>query len=220
MAFDSVVKYVAGEWQVILQAPLAFALCLIVIFGLAYSVARWRYTGSIETLESRIKLRDDQVAEYKQKLSGATPDEAKARLDALEKQISALVPRRLSMEQKNTIRKRINQRTGVIVIMHDLAAVDAKGYAIDFINVFREAGWIVSNPTVMGIGRHPNTGIALSVVDENKLRPSEIEFRSTLEAAGIVFDIHSGLPSAHVSGQQNQIQELLPDFGLLVTTRV
>jgi uncharacterized caspase-like protein len=49
------------------------------------------------------KLQADQIVDYKTKLSGASPDEAKARLDALETIVADLSPRLLSEEQSRKL---------------------------------------------------------------------------------------------------------------------
>jgi hypothetical protein len=81
------IEFFAKEGQVILQAPATFALCAVIIAGIIWAVFSFHYSGQIENLntqikttsesyEARIKLKDDQLADYKSKLGGASPQEA------------------------------------------------------------------------------------------------------------------------------------------------
>jgi hypothetical protein len=60
-------------------APATFLIALVIIAGVIWVALSWSYSTRIENLESRISLREDQIAYYKSKLN-----EAKKRLDALE----------------------------------------------------------------------------------------------------------------------------------------
>src|SRR5229473_605963 len=96
----------------------------------------WRY-------ESIIASKDAIIALYKEKLSGASPTEAKAKIDALQAQIDRLVAGRwppLTNEQAQLIRSELkglsHQR---IVLMNDDA--DGRDLEKSFIVVFEELGW-------------------------------------------------------------------------------
>lgn len=73
---------------VIWSAPRPFILALAsiaaVIVGGSYWLFDWRYSGIIGNLESRIKLTESQRDDYKNKLGGATPDEAKTKIETLQ----------------------------------------------------------------------------------------------------------------------------------------
>jgi len=69
---EDFIKLLAKEWSVVSQAPLAFCLLAISMFGLAYMAARWRYTSVIEqvkasneTLKERLHLKAEQAEQYK-----------------------------------------------------------------------------------------------------------------------------------------------------------
>lgn len=47
-------------------------------------------TKRISDLEERIRLRDDQLSDYKKRLDGASPDQAADRIAALEMQVAEL----------------------------------------------------------------------------------------------------------------------------------
>lgn len=82
--------HIAREWGVITQAPMTFIAATLVMAALAYGASRWRFGGTIESLQHRLALKEDQLADYRDKLKGASPDEARARLDGLESRVEEL----------------------------------------------------------------------------------------------------------------------------------
>lgn len=71
---DKFVELLAREWAVVSQAPLAFALLAVSMFGLAYVAARWKYTSVIEsvrasneTMNERLHLKTEQAEQYKER---------------------------------------------------------------------------------------------------------------------------------------------------------
>lgn len=69
---EELIKLLEKNWQVVVQAPFAFALLAASMFGLAYLAARWRYTTIVEearaaneTLKERLHLKTEQAESYK-----------------------------------------------------------------------------------------------------------------------------------------------------------
>lgn len=69
---EKLFEYIAKEWSVVSQAPLAFLILAAIIFGLAYLAAKWRFTAVIdqtrasnETLKERLHLKSEQAESYK-----------------------------------------------------------------------------------------------------------------------------------------------------------
>jgi ribosomal protein L29 len=151
------VDYIVGEWKVISQAPFTFVIASMFLCGLAYLAARWRYAISIEHLEHRVKLRDDEISDYKRKLEGASPDEAKARIQELRAELTEvrnqIRPRRLSVEQKHRIRNRLRmypEMTGRLQLSRDVSCTDCEGLADDIAEAISDGGWEVERTTSMG----------------------------------------------------------------------
>lgn len=220
-----ILTFFKGEWQTISQAPFTFATGAILISGLAFLILRAFFEGRISTLEGRISLKDDQLADYKNKLSGATPDEAKQRLEKLEQQVVALSPRRLNDDNVRKLVSVLSESPATIEISQDMAAADARALAGDFIITFQRANWRISAPMVMGIGNPPPTGIALQVQNVRDLRPSELLVKRALENAGIDFDLQPNLHRPPTrppmpEGLAPIPEEIGPDVGILVTTRL
>ena len=75
--FEHLVDLLGKEWAVISQSPVSFITVIFIVAGIVWAALRWQY-------ETRITHRDDEIAAYKRKLDGATPDEARANLNRLE----------------------------------------------------------------------------------------------------------------------------------------
>jgi len=70
-------KYILGEFSVIRGAPIAFILSLVAASLLIFYLMTWGYGRENSYLRT-------QLDDYKEKLKGATPQEARDRIDALE----------------------------------------------------------------------------------------------------------------------------------------
>jgi hypothetical protein len=210
---DAVASYIVKEWQVIAQAPAVFTLSMTTSGAVVWIAARLYYAGRIESLDHRLKLKDDQLADYRNKLSGASPDEAKARLDALENQVRALSPRRLTADQREQLRSRLAQGTGAVHVVEDMACPDVRKYAGDFAWAFEAAGWLASKSMVMGPGYHPPSGLGVLVPDPNNLTPAQTSVVNALRAAGADFDLHAQRPVWRPGDSE-------PDAELLFTSKL
>ena len=81
--FEQFVQYVLGEVRLIAEAPLVFGAAVFFLGAIIWAVLRWRYSAMIEH-------RNRIIALYKARLNGATPDQAKAKIDSLEGQVFSL----------------------------------------------------------------------------------------------------------------------------------
>ncbi len=78
------------QWNAVKDAPILYISALAAIAVLIWVVITHLKSGRIESLEERIRLRDDEIADYKRKLEGATPDEAAAKIAEAERSILIL----------------------------------------------------------------------------------------------------------------------------------
>lgn len=90
MDLQQIVERLWKEREVIGNAPVAFVLSLLALGAILFALFQWRYSDRLDSLEGRIKLKDDLIASYKTKLDGASPDQAKERIVALEARCSEL----------------------------------------------------------------------------------------------------------------------------------
>jgi hypothetical protein len=210
-----VVSTLKANWSVIAQAPWAFAVWTVVIAGVVWAVINHLKANRIEALEGRLKLRDDEISDYKRKLSGATPDEAKARIDSLEGRLNQLMPRRVTAEQREQIRAALVSIPGNAQIGSDMACADAPAFAAGLIAAFQSAGWEISNPSFMRLSGPPMSGLGLRVTDPANLSQKENAVASTLRGAGLSVDIQPGKSARHVHDQRPAA-----DIELVITPRV
>jgi hypothetical protein len=155
-------EHIVAEWKVLTAAPLLTIGLVIATLAVGYIVARWRYGGTIEQLKERLELRDDQIADYQDKLQGASPEQAKARLDALEMLVDRLRPRELSDSERASLLASLQVKPSNIEIVLDAAAVQSRKFHGQLVEAFRDAGWTVANPVVHGPGAHPRSGLGVS----------------------------------------------------------
>lgn len=78
------------EAGVIFDAPYSFAIALIFCCVLVWHGIDWRYRKQLDDANSSIKLLERENADYKRKLDGASPDEAKQRLEAFEARVKRM----------------------------------------------------------------------------------------------------------------------------------
>ena len=81
--FEQFVQYFLGELHLIAEAPLVFGAAVLFLGAIIWAALRWRYSRGIER-------RNHIIALYKARLNGATPDQAKAKIDSLEGQVVSL----------------------------------------------------------------------------------------------------------------------------------
>src|SRR5262245_15913195 len=81
--FEQLVQYVLGEARSIAEAPAVFAAVVLLLGAIIWAALRWRYSGII-------RHRNGIIALYKARLDGATPDQARAKMDSLEGQVHSL----------------------------------------------------------------------------------------------------------------------------------
>jgi hypothetical protein len=72
-------------WPLVMQAPWGFATLAAALLVAGWFAARIVFTERIETLKERIEA-------YKEKLGGASPDEAAQKIAALENRLDSLTP--------------------------------------------------------------------------------------------------------------------------------
>jgi hypothetical protein len=96
---EEFIKYILGEWEAILHAPLSFIIALVACCAIIWWVMTWGYGREMSLLRQ-------QTADYKNRLSGASPDQAKARIDDLENRLATL---RDEVEQRQVTPELINQ---------------------------------------------------------------------------------------------------------------
>ncbi|MEG3151125.1 hypothetical protein U1769_14625 [Sphingomonas sp. ZT3P38] len=71
MGFDDLAASIGHQLAVVGQAPVPFAVCVIIAAVAVWRLMEWRYRAVIDGLEHRIKLRDDSIAHLERKAGKA-----------------------------------------------------------------------------------------------------------------------------------------------------
>lgn len=202
--------YILGEFAVIGEAPVAFGVSILLAGGLIWRTVEWHFKTRLENSASTQTLLERQLGDYRDKLDGASPQEARAKIEALEARVNALEGPRLTEDQKNKIRPWLAAHRGNMVhLTQDSASAQAQVFCRQMSDLFRQEGWNVRNPMVLGIGNPPKSGLALMVTNPQQLTPAQQAISEGLTAAGIKFDLQQGSNSGHPANNQEPIAQLL-----------
>ncbi len=154
--------HIDREWSVISAAPFTFIAGIILAGIIIWVAVRAIYLSEIRSLEARLKLRDDEIADYKRKLNVGSPDEAKDRIDRLEREVSLLHGRHVTKAQAEAIRREASAANGRIRIMSDPSASDSGTYVGQLQDAFKDAGWSVEGGQIMGSGAPSKYGMIVT----------------------------------------------------------
>lgn len=77
-----IVQYFAKEWAVIAAAPVTFIIAALLLMGLAYTAASWRFGGIIQSQRAQIELLDRKLSSVP---GGADFERRKAIIEAIGK---------------------------------------------------------------------------------------------------------------------------------------
>jgi hypothetical protein len=186
---ERMLRYWARELRALERAPATLGIAVFTLSLLAFGTI-WKFRG--ESLALR-----QQLSEYRDKLDGASPDEAKAALDVLTDEVTALQarlkPRRVDARQRQVILDRLKIPTGTryaLAIVHEGGCWDCPQYAADFDDTFRNIpGVLVSKRVAMGLAQRPPRGLAVIVSDPGHPSAQETVLLQALQGAGIDFDV-------------------------------
>jgi hypothetical protein len=191
LVLQSALDYLTREYRAAARAPGTFG-AILVAAALISCAAIWSFRGEANLLRQ-------QLAEYREKLHGASPDEAKTALDVLADEVTALQaqlkPRRVSSQQRQVITEKSKVPSGAqyaVTIVYEGGCWDCSQYAADLDDAFRSApGWLVSHRVMMGLTQRPPQGLAVVVGDPARPSPQESLLLQALQAAGIEFDVQA-----------------------------
>ncbi|MGO6835034.1 hypothetical protein ACCS87_02735 [Rhizobium ruizarguesonis] len=193
------------NWAVISQAPFVVGGLLLAAAAAGFSVGRFFLSEKVANLESRLASRDETIANYREKLAGATPDEARSKIDELEGRLSALEPKILSADQLATFSAIVGIKTGSAAVVVDLAAANRQQLARQLERSLRGAGWNVENGSAAGLSNPPKTGISITPGSDGDPVDANLLARA-LDAIGVAYEMQT--PSVHVNITQILISDL------------
>jgi hypothetical protein len=134
--FEQFVQYILSELHLIVEAPLVFGAAVLLLGAIIWAALRWRYSRAIER-------RNHIIALYKARLNGATPDQAKAKIDSLEGQVVSLKNRewpKLTPAAVTDFESVLaSQGSHVVSILP--TDRDSVFFARDLVDAFKRIGW-------------------------------------------------------------------------------
>ena len=126
----------------IAEAPLVFGAAVLFLGAIIWAALRWRYSDVIEHKNGIIAL-------YKARLNGATPDQAKAKIDSLEGQVVSLKnrewPKLTPVAVTDFERILASQGSHVVSVLPQDR--DSVFLARDLVDAFKRIGWKAKRET-------------------------------------------------------------------------
>jgi len=169
--------------------PATFIAILVAIVLVVWFIFRFSYGRVLASKNAQIELQDRQLADYRDKLHVASPQEAKARIDTLEERLRQFEPRRLTDDQRKILIARARAYEHHELTILSEASSDCPGYAAAFEATLKEAGWVVHNWKIENPPQRPRTGIAVQVPDLNNLSTEARLLRTALVAAHVDIEL-------------------------------
>lgn len=173
-------------------APWSFSAAVLLIGTAIWFFVNLVDQGAFHAKDATIETLKAQIDTYKEKLNGASPEEAKAKIDDLERRLARIEPRTLSTEQRTTISKIIGamaQGNYSLSIQTDMSCADCGQYAADFQAILVDAHWTIEMPKVLGASAASPKGIAILTPDPSNPLPEASGLIRALTAANIPFDL-------------------------------
>jgi hypothetical protein len=184
---------------------------VLVVGGVIVGFSEWIHSTEISGKNSTIEAQKAQLDSYKEKLSGATPEEAKAKIADLEARLGRMEPRRLFTEQRNTIVSILGEfGIGSSQLTSEIGCTDCAQYAADFGEILHRVHWrIMTNSSVGDLISSPK-GLAILTPNPSNPLPEAKTLADALTTAKIPFDILKGGPG---------VPPMLPSMEILITPR-
>jgi hypothetical protein len=177
-SYDDIAGYLAGEWKMISQAPLAFFTAVAVGVLIVWFFRKSIYTGKIDVLNERIKLRDDQLGDLQRKLHADSPSDALVKLGELTAKVEALSIGRwdpLTESQIEGLKQHLSDVSPSDIQIQITDDARALGSGID--RAFEELGWKIEGIRISGGA----TGIEVSP----QCRRAEVVAEAIRKATGL-----------------------------------
>lgn len=197
-------SFFQSNWEVIVASPIAFLGTFAVGIVVGFLITNYLNKIKVESLNERIKLKDDKLKEFEEKLNGATPDAAQSRILDLEKRLLAVEPNKLSDKQTDLLTKILSKSPAKVSIVKDGTGSKHLAIVKQIEKVFRNAGWQSTSGMALGISSPPKTGISISTANDEQI--SNFVFEA-FAAANIEFD----KSAARTNRTADEIEILITD---------
>lgn len=203
--WQGIADHLKAEWALVMGAPVVFMLAVLGASALLYFVVRGHFSERLETQTARIGFLGDQLAEYKTRLSGASPAEAAQEIAALKDDLSAArteIRMLVDWQRHQTNDRRVNDAQAAIIVegLKDFPAEFAnriefssvnqpepQQYALDIQKTFDAAGVSIkyNAGNVIMITSPDEVGVLLVVPDDTDPPDHAKRLFEVLCAAGV-----------------------------------
>ena len=160
---EQLVQSVADQARLVAQAPVAFAVGILLLGAIIWATLRRRYAKMIEH-------RNDIIALYKARLNGASPDQARTRMESLEGQVVSLKNREWPKLAPAAVAdfENILASQGSHVVSVVPQDRDSVFLARDLVDAFNRIGWKATRDTNMnevpdGLSVWPEDDVARAI---------------------------------------------------------
>lgn len=191
---------VRQELKAVASAPVAFAVIVITAGVVMWIVTQWSYSALLAGKDTHIAFLERRLADWRDKMAGMNPDEARARLHALETEVKTLQlrlkPRRLTEDMRELLIDRARLRAGAhyaLTILREADCSDCEGFAMQIAEALRESGgWTVTLGLSTERIERPRYGLAIRVADPLRPPPEAVRLQNALQVAQIAFEMIGG----------------------------
>lgn len=197
-------RKVADGWPVIMAAPWTFAAIMFAFVAVAvpciWKAFGWIYQSRLESKDGQIALLQRQRDDYEKKLGGASPDEASARIQELERRLLRMEPRRLTAEQCGAIVGALKSSIGeahTVAVGHEIPCPDCRIYGEEICAAIQSVpGWTATLRLMLAPSVASAKGAAILVPEPRNPNRTTILLMRAFVEAGIDFEV-LGVPAEH-----------------------
>lgn len=198
-----------ANWDTFRKVPVIVALAICFVGGILFG----KHQGgeSLDVAAQRIAFLSEQVAAYKDRLQGATPDQAakelyslRSKLEEAQQKLQILMPdkpRRLTKTQIDKLHEKRADLTRLSnsIMIYSGNVGDSALYASDFAQFFRDEQISYVGPTLTSCSED-QIGILVGLQNPGSPSLSAVEFTKILQESGLKIS-HTKWNTTNVGGK-------------------
>lgn len=205
MGMQDIIDIFVKEWPTLQHALVSVITIALLCLGTGWSLGRFMYGQRIEDMASSLKLSDRQIADYKDKLNGATPDEIKGRIQMLEGELNRLRPPSLTAVQVEAARNAIAKYVPAgVKFATDIAGIDNSRIPVQLKAILSEAKWPVIDGIAFTVEDPAPSGIFLTLSEAEPHHSAGLAIKAMLDAANVSYSIYK-----HAAAKSDQMAEIV-----------
>jgi len=154
------------------------------------------YRGRLDTKDATIQHQDRVIQDYKDKLAGATPEEARARIEALESRLKDIAPRTLTPAQRAKLTEAMRPFEGQFIQFDaDIDSGEAINLQQVLLRSFSAANWNISqSASHISYGLEERApGMTIFICDTEHPSPAEEALMRELTDFGLDYRVAHNL---------------------------